>query len=243
MTPGRIIVIEGGDAVGKKTQSELLFGRLAESAAQQFKPQPMLYSFPRYKTPLGQAILRHLKKEIAVAQLPGENWGNCTRAPEDAMVFQCMMTIDKYHAASEFEPPWFEGSDLVIDRYWQSAFVFGSVDGLDPDWLLQIHQNLPMADLNILLDLPVETAVKRRPEARDRYEENTDHRNRVRAAYRQLWEMDAHNGSIKGSGRWVVLDASRSVEKVHEVIWQLVQETTSMHDEVEHTEPTEGGLS
>ena len=53
-----IIVIEGGDQAGKKTQSMLLAKALKKA-----KLKTKVFSFPDYSTPIGKEIKRFLNKK------------------------------------------------------------------------------------------------------------------------------------------------------------------------------------
>jgi dTMP kinase len=208
MKRGKLIVIEGGDACGKHTQSESLRQRLADLIAPSVPP--MLLSFPRYNTPVGQAIVRHLKGKTMLAE-------DHQRAPEDALVFQCMMVADKYHAAFEVEEHLKKGGHVVCDRWWQSAYIYGGSDGLDSRWLSEVHRLMPEADLNLLLDVPADEASSRRPVFRDRYEESMTKRKEIRKLYSAMWEAQ-----MASSFKWVVIDGTNTVEVVHESIWRRV---------------------
>lgn len=189
------IVIEGADGVGKATQAKRLADRLGA----------LLLSFPRYDTPVGKAILRHLRGEIVLAEA---TVGTRPRAPEDAVAFQCMTLADKYDAASAIVAALQQGRDVVCDRWTPSALVYGFADGLDPEWLRSVHSRLPVPDLNILLDLEAEDSLKRRPELRDRYEKDGHLQVRVRAIYRTLWL--AHGGDPA----WASIDGTGPVNEV-----------------------------
>lgn len=223
---GTLIVIEGGDACGKRTQTEALRQRLATL---EMRVPPMLLSFPRYNTPLGEAIIRHLKSVTALVEVDRSvsvTWeegganvkAQITRAPEDALVFQCMMVADKYHAAAEAEAHLRRGGHVVCDRWWPSAYVYGSSDGLDPVWLRDVHKLMPVADISILIDVPAAEASSRRPVARDRYEESAAKRADVRRLYLEMWA----DRKLHAEGEWEVADGRGSVEQVHEEIWKLV---------------------
>ena len=54
-----IIVIEGADQAGKKTQSQLLAAKLNSK-----KLKTKLFSFPDYTTSIGKEISRYLEGEI-----------------------------------------------------------------------------------------------------------------------------------------------------------------------------------
>lgn len=220
MSRGRLFVIEGGDACGKRTQSEALRQRLDDLNV---KVPAKLFSFPRYNTTLGQAIIRHLKRktslreatDVPIGALMDTNYDKV--APEDALVFQCMMVADKYHAAAEIEEHLSAGGHVVCDRWWQSAYVYGRSDDLSAPWLREVHQLMPKADLNILVDVPAHSAMARRPVARDRYEEKLGTRENVRSFYLETWDACRSSG-----GEWAVVDGSGDVDHVHETIWRHV---------------------
>lgn len=193
-----LVVFEGPDAVGKNEMSTRLTEEINKSGRSATR-----ISFPRYETLLGKTILRHLKNEISLRE-PEEPF---SRAPEDALMFQCMMVADKYHAASEISKLLARGVDVVCDRYWQSAYAFGGSDGLDEQWLLDIHDMMPKPDLNILLTLSPEEALKRRPKLRDRYEMDRETQVKVRKNYEVLWKMNPPES-------WRVVDAGRSKDDV-----------------------------
>lgn len=206
---GKLIVIEGGDACGKRTQSEFLRQRLSDLIEPSIPP--LLMSFPRYNTHLGQAIVRHLKGKTMLSE-------DHVRAPEDALIFQCMMVADRCHATAEISAHLRKGGHVVCDRWWQSAYVYGRSDGLDPVWLEEVHALLPLADLNILIDVPADTAAARRPVARDRYEESMKRREEVRQIYLNTWT--SHR--TKNPEAWKIVNGSKRTEEVHETVWGLV---------------------
>ena len=197
------VVIEGTDGAGKNTQAKLLAERLQPAK---------LYSFHRYDTPLGGLIRDHLIGKVA---LECDETGNAVvdRDPRDPLMFQCLATIDKYDAANEIRADLAAGTHVVCDRYTQSALAYGMADGIDETWLRRIQSSLPVPDLNIFIDVAEEEALRRRPQHRDRYEQDRQKQRLVRTIYRDLWK-------VGGPGRWVVIDGHQSVEAVHEAIWK-----------------------
>lgn len=208
-----LIVLEGPDAVGKCEMST----RLTEVIPKTKGRASTRISFPRYETSLGKAILRHLKSQISMqaasTMMPS---GLCSHnlAPEDALAFQCMMVADKYHAAAEISGFLRSNVDVVCDRYWQSAYAFGGSDGLDEQWLLDVHEMMPKPDVNILLSLSPEKALERRPQMRDRYEMDRETQVRVRANYLRLWTREASKTPKGWPSRWHIVDASRTRDEV-----------------------------
>lgn len=219
MPRGRLIVIEGIDSSGKATQVRMLAQAVDDRGS-----VGIVYSFPRYATPVGQVILRHLKGYIAMMYEHTIDSSDHTIdgltvhrvAPEDALVFQCLMVADKMDAACEIENALLVGHTVICDRWWQSAYAFGAADGLDPSWLARVHNELPQATMNIFIDVPPEEALRRRPEARDRYEKNRELQAKVRANYELLWK-DAGPDYVK-------IDGLGTPEEVHARIWTAIQE-------------------
>lgn len=199
------IVIEGTDASGKNTQ----IWRLAQRF-ESLHNQVSVFSFPRYGTPLGKLISRHLKQEVVLS-----DQGN--RAPEDALMFQCLMAADKYDAAPEIIARLAEGKVVLCDRWWPSAYAYGAADGLDKVWLVNAHKLLPEPDLMVFLDVPPAEALKRRPETRDRYEADREKQGLVRGQYQDLW---TRMRTMKRG--WTIVDGLGTEEDVHARIWAQV---------------------
>jgi len=216
------IAIEGADANGKATQStrvcEALGGRKVGTDLP-YLGRCALYSFPRYETPLGKAILRHLKREISVIEEPHGWKAEKVTAPEDAMIFQCMMTIDKYIIAPEIISHLRSGLSVVADRWTVSAEIYGWLDGLDLGWLEAAQAMLPKADVNIYLEVPVEESIRRRPKLRDRYEEDIAGQHKIRARYREVWETRA---AFEGQNTWAIVDGVGGVEEVTQRIMHVI---------------------
>jgi len=206
---GKFIVIEGGDGAGKATQAQRLQIRLIEDGRYPSEVcTPMGLSFPRYATPIGRVIARHLRGEIMVSGTSLH-----IRAIEDALVFQCLMLADKIEAGHLILQHLASGCDVVADRWWPSAYAYGGSDGLSDEWLIAVHQLLPVPDRYVLLDLNPELAIERvvkRAAATgrqvDRYE-TVERQTRVRARYLDLVLADREQ-------RWRVVDASRTEDEV-----------------------------
>jgi dTMP kinase len=211
---GAMVVVEGCDSVGKQTQTRKLVARFDSIGV-----KAVLYAFPRYTTTVGKAILRHLKSDILLVEPvtgPAPRGTEPGVAPEDALIFQGLQVMDKYSAAIEIERHLDSGTVVVCDRWWQSAFAFGAADGLDPDWLVRVHGMLPEAWLNIFIDVPPEEALRRRPEARDRYERDREKQKVVRANYERLW--------TNAGPDYVKIDGMGTVEEVHERVWKALED-------------------
>lgn len=207
-----IIVIEGGDAAGKKTQSEMLTKRLDGTR----------FAFPNYESPTGEMILWHLKKWWHSKATGLHPFGEADIEKLDARVFQSLQSVNRLESLPAINEAKRKGH-VVFDRYWQSAFVYGALDGLDTQWLRLVQEKpMPPADINILIDVPVADGFARRPERRDRYETNRAFLEKVRTRYIELWTMSASMGL---SGEWFVVGGIGSVEEVHDRIIEIVRRT------------------
>ncbi len=208
------IVNEGFDAAGKNTQTETMKNRL-----ERLGWEVVVFSFPRYKTQLGELIRKHLFREVSLATHHAETWE--AHAPEDALMFQCLMVVDKYDAAAAIKAALDRGACVIADRWWQSAFCYGAVDGLPREWLFKAHHLLPLPDLNVFIDITPEEALRRRPKLRDRYEQDRDKQVVVRQNYKALWAESGMEGAHRRYN-WHVVDGEADPDQVHERIWQLV---------------------
>ncbi len=220
-----IIVFEGNDAAGKATQSKLLAEKL--NAAR--------FAFPNYESPTGRLIYEHLKhlwraEAHAGSLVTSQDYLN-------DLVFQSLQTVNRLESLPDIQAAIAAGKHVVFDRYWQSACVYGALDGLDEVWLRLVQEKpMPPADVNILIDVPVEEGFKRRPERRDRYETNRPFLERVRMKYREMWwGADAWHDSGGKIGEfehdeywaiahkgWYVVNGMYSVENVHHSILEIV---------------------
>ena len=217
-----LIVLEGLDAVGKNTQSKLLAKKL-DSVGR----SSVVMSFPRYETTAGKAIRRHLMDKVAVRYEDVRDSSDHTidgspvfrRAPEDPLFLQALFLADKADAAVDIEDHLNNERIVICDRWTPSAICFGEADGLDATWLLRINEVLPLSDLNILIDVPEEEALRRRPQLRDRYEKDRAKQAVVRANYDTLWKAGEAEDDPDA---WVRVDGVGTEEEVAERIWKPV---------------------
>lgn len=213
------IVLEGMDACGKDTQGPLLVERFGKNGVKARE-----FSFPSTDTDLGKAIARHLTEETVLTSSvystvePGPPWspsGYVYPHPDDPLVFQCMMVADRCEALPEITQTLHDGLPVITKRWWPSGYVYGAAEGLSPEWLRKVHAHLPKPDLYFLLDLDLETAMKRRPDRRDRYEQNLEYQKKIEEGYRALWAQG--NPTF-----WHVIDGRLPASEVHALIWREV---------------------
>lgn len=198
-------VIEGADGCGKTTQVKLLCEKLEQMGLGSVE-----MSFPRYQTAVGRVISQNLL-------------GNVTGGPDDVkdIVLQALNTYDKYEAAEDIRDHLRLGRNVVSSRWWQSAVAYGSSAGINIDSLMKAHTLLPRADLNILLWMPEDESLTRRP-APDRLEKDRDLQKQVFKTYQTMW---SHHGARSISGwsvdsSWMVVDGRDDEKTVHLKIWK-----------------------
>jgi len=160
-----LICIEGIDASGKATQSNLLCERLNNSG---FVCESI--GFPDYRTPIGLNIRAYLN-------------GDFPLSPE---VRQLLYVANRWEKSADIID-WLNSGKLVVaDRYIPSGLAYGLANGLDLEWMLSLEEGLPSSDLVIVLDISVKTAVKRFLRRRDIYEKKESYLKKVRESYLHL---------------------------------------------------------
>lgn len=202
-----IVCVEGLDGVGKSTQAALLVERL----------KAKFFKFPSKSSATGKIIYEHLERKWEVTRTARY----IDREFTDSMVFQALQLTNRMEFASEIKDAAGRGH-VVMDRYWPSGFAYGCGDGLDPEYLLKIHEHLVQADLYFLLDADVEDSAKRMAgRVKDRNEDNTDLLRVIANHYRTLWTMMSAPGG-PAVPRWVVINARGTKEQTTELINQAI---------------------
>ncbi|MCY3785217.1 MAG: dTMP kinase [bacterium] len=209
--PGRFVVFEGGESVGKSTQAAWLATR--RGACLTFEPGD---------TRLGRELRRLLLDERA---------GGLSAVTE-----ALLMAADRaQHVAETIRPALEAGRDVVCDRYIGSSLAYqGYGRGLRLDVVRELSEIAAVGlwpDLMILLDMdPLQARARddARDDARDgardgaredarsdRFEalDEAFHR-RVRDGYLELAAADP--------GRWAVIDADRPAPVVRDDIAAVV---------------------
>ncbi|MCH8975951.1 MAG: dTMP kinase [Thaumarchaeota archaeon] len=174
-----IIVIEGADQAGKKTQSQLLANALRKR-----KIKTKVFSFPDYSTPIGKEIKKYLngKRKLPV------------------QVVHCLLAANRWEKLKEIKDAISKNSVLIMNRYHQSNLVYGLVNGMKLDWLENLDAGLPKADLVILLDVTQKESFNRKKIKRDQFEKNWIFSKKISRAYRLLarkkhWKIINASGS------------------------------------------------
>ena len=160
-----IIVIEGGDQAGKKTQSMLL-----AKAFRKQKLKTQVFNFPDYTTPIGKEIDKFLH-------------GKRKFPPQ---TIHCLLAANRWEKLDEIKKAQEKNSILIMNRYYQSNLVYGLVNELKLDWLESLDKGLPKADLVIILDVTQRESFNRKKSKRDKFEKNKQFSNKISQTYRKL---------------------------------------------------------
>ena len=173
-----IIVIEGGDQAGKKTQSELLAKALR---ARRLKTK--VFSFPDYSTHIGREIKNYLR-------------GTRKFPPQ---VIDCLLAANRWEKLPEINKADSKNSILIMNRYVQSNLVYGLVNGLKLNWLEGLDAGLPKPDLVIVLHVSQKDSFRRKKSMRDKFEKNREFSKKVSKTYLSL-AKNKHWKIVDGTG-------------------------------------------
>jgi dTMP kinase len=124
-----------------------------------------ILKFPDYTTSTGERIL-------ALLQQGGG----------DPYTLQALMNANKIE-----KMPRLRRENLILDRYMDSAIVYGMADGVPWEWMHAQIAVLPQPLISFLLAIPVEESFRRRPGRMDTYEANHSRLLKVLTHYRWLY--------------------------------------------------------
>ena len=190
------IVIEGGEGVGKSTQTDRLAERLRAAG----------FAVDQTREPGGTEKGAELRRKLL------------HDADVDAETELAWMLEDRrLHVEERIRPDLARNVVVVCDRFSPSTIAYqGVARGLGVD---DVERRCTLAtgglepDLVIVLDLPDAVAEARVGATRDRFERaGAEFHAAVRNAYREL-------GPSRG---WVIVDASGTADAVAERIWAVV---------------------
>ena len=159
-----IVVIEGGDQAGKKTQTELLFRALKKRNI-----KTTTFSFPDYSTPIGMEIAKYLSGK---RQFPPQT-------------IHCLLAANRWEKLNQILQAQLKNSVLIMNRYYQSNLVYGLANGMKQKWLENLDIGLPKADLVILLDVSQKESFQRKKTKRDKFEKNEEFLMKISKIYRE----------------------------------------------------------
>lgn len=199
---GLFVTFEGGDGGGKSTQIPLL-EKWLRGEGSPFAGADVTVTKEPGGSPLGAQIRELILHSDHVAD----------RA--EALLYAADRA---HHVESVVRPALASGGIVIADRYLDSSVAYqGAGRALDPNDVYELSMWATeglLPHLTFLLDVSPETLAQRREAASlDRLErEGREFHEAVRAAFLDLTRREPE--------RWIVIDASQSVEDVHAEITQ-----------------------
>ena len=190
-TKGKIIVLEGSDKAGKTTQSRMLL-----DALKVLGKVCVVMDFPDYTTSIGVEIKAFLD-------------GKRDYLPE---VKHLLFSANRWEKKKEIDGMVENGTLVIMNRYWQSNLVYGTANGMDAHWLLELDRGMPSADLVIAI-LVSPSLSNKRAQTQDAFESDAD------------LSAKAYKNYVKFAKqfKWKIVDGSKSKEQVHQEIMSIIR--------------------
>jgi dTMP kinase len=207
---GVLIVFEGGDGAGKSTQIRLLRAAIERTG------RDVVITREPGGTSIGEGI-----REVLLSR--------ASDAMSDRTEALLYAAARAQHVDEVIRPALEKGAVVLCDRFVDSSIVYqGVARGLGEEHVAELNRWATgglVPELTVLLDVEPAEGLRRATEGRDadRLEAaGLDFHRRVRDAYRRRADADPD--------RYLVLDATRSVEELHDAIRQPVLERLAEHD-------------
>jgi len=203
MTKAHFITLEGGEGTGKSTQIKLLAEALEATGVQ----------VTTTREPGGSPGAEQIRKLLVEGDVA--RWDGVT---ESLLHFAAR----RDHLVKTVWPAIEEGKWVISDRFADSTQAYQGVGhGIDQDVISALYQAAVgnfEPDLTLILDLPVELGLMRagsRGDSEDRYE-------RMGHAFHKSLRQAFLNIAETNPNRCVVIDATGSIEEIHQAIKQTV---------------------
>lgn len=217
---GKLIIIEAGDGSGKATQTKLLYDRLIQEG---YKVKKIEY--PDYESKACIPVKMYLQ---------GEFGGHVDDV--NAYAASVLFAVDRYASyRMKWKQNYDEGMIILADRYTTSNMVHQAVkinNNKERDeflqWLWDTEFNkmgLPVPDKVIFLDMPtaisnklIDNRSKQQHRAKDIHEQDKTYLENCHRVYQEM--ANRYNWDIVNCAD---SNEIRTVEAIHEDIWQKVQ--------------------
>lgn len=217
---GKLIVIEGTDGSGKKTQAALLIERLKKEGL-----KTVSKSFPQYGT----------KSAGPTEEFLSGKYGKPTEV--DPYISSVFYAVDRFDLSQELKKLLGDGFVVILDRYVDSNVGHQGGKIKNPterekyvEWLYDFEyriMGIPKPDLTLILHVPAELNEKLIPHKQTlfRVEKNhelgLEHLKTAEAAY--LWLAKKYPEDHKVV-ECVEDGALLPPEKIHEKVWATIKE-------------------
>jgi dTMP kinase len=202
---GVFIAIEGGEGIGKSTQSKLLKAWLEQEG------ETVVLSREPGGSDLGIEI-----RKILLSHSTGE-----ISPRAEALLYAADRA---HHVYSVIRPALAQGDVVISDRYFDSSIAYqGAGRVLEPGEVARISRwatESLFPTLTIIIDLPPQVGLARL-KSKDRLESQPiDFHERVRQEFLQLAALDPE--------RYVIIDGNQSIEDTHTAIISKVSEIPAL---------------
>ena len=209
---GLFFLFEGVDRCGKTTQARRLCEALAAAGE-----RCELLRFPDRASATGQLLDRYLQRQLEL----------------DDRAVHLLFSANRWEASARLAGLLRAGVHVVVDRYAHSGVCFSSAkpaSGAPPpngalalEWCKAPDAGLPMPDVLLFMDVPLEKAAARGGFGGERYETPE-----LQAAVRERFaalraEVEAVGAAVAGASEWVNVDAAGSIEDIGAHILGLAQ--------------------
>ncbi|UOX38714.1 thymidylate kinase [Finch poxvirus] len=198
------IVLEGLDRSGKTVQCEKLLQYMLEKG---YKTESL--KFPNRETEIGKVINSYLEKKVNI----------------NDRAIHLLFSANRWELADLIKDKLINNINLVVDRYAFSGAAFTAAkNNVSLEWCKLADSGLPLPDLVIFLDISASESSNRENFGMERYE-TVSFQDEVRKRFYDL---------IKGtdSVNWKVIDATKTVEDIHEEIKLLVEDVINKLNDI-----------
>lgn len=221
---GKLIVIEGADGSGKKTQADLLLKSLNER-----KMMVQYMDFPQYSSFYGEIVAKFLRGEFGKI--------------DDVSPYLASLAyaLDRASVKEQMESFLEQGGLIVSNRYATSNIAHQGAKFLDPvekekyiQWVYELEykvHKIPKEDMVIYLYVPWEIGMRLTQQRGaqkymegkgDIHEENQDYRREVEKMYQSLAQKHAH---------WKIINCTDGgnllpPQKIHEKVMGLLEDNS-----------------
>jgi dTMP kinase len=125
-----------------------------------------------------------------------------------------LLSANRWEKKAEIERVIAKGTTIIMNRYYQSNLVYGMSKGLKLSWLLALDEGLPKADLVIVIDIKINTLVKRTKDGIiDTFEKDLELIRKVKKNYR----------IFANKFNWLIIDGEKSMNDVNGEVLELVK--------------------
>ncbi|UWX11329.1 CRPV-220 [Crowpox virus] len=196
MQRGMFIVLEGLDRSGKTVQCEKLLQYMLEKG---YKTESL--KFPNRETEIGKVINSYLEKKINI----------------NDRAIHLLFSANRWELVDLIKDKLNHNINLIVDRYAFSGAAFTAAkNNVSLEWCKLTDSGLPLPDLVIFLDISASESSDRENFGMERYE-TASFQDEVR---KRFYDLIKDTDSVN----WKVIDATKTIEDIHEEIKLLVED-------------------